>query len=484
MSNKRNAEKTRLTALIDEKSSIFTNAADKIWGFAETRFDLSHSAELLIDLLEKEGFSVERDVAGVPNAFVATWGEGPAIGFLAEYDALSNLSQVADATEKRVEIPDGAGHGCGHNLLGVGAVAAAVALKDCLTGEGETQGRAAIKLFGCPAEESGSGKAFMARAGVFDGVSAMFTWHPWAETKVWGFSSLANYQVYFHFKGVSSHAAAAPEHGRSALDAVELMSVGVNYLREHVVQEARIHYAYTNAGGASPNVVQPNASVLYFVRAPKSCQVGPIFERVVDIAKGAALMTGTTMEVEWDSACSEFLVNDTLSRAMYENMCELGDIAYTDKELAYARAFTDTLPETAQKSVASMIARAFAPIPKEQADAMAAIPVQGELFPYALTDAPMSGSTDVGDASWIAPTAQALATCYPTGTVSHSWQWVSTGKSSIAHKGMLYAAKAMAMTALDAIRDPELVRRATEEHADRREGEPYRCPIPNDVKPR
>ena len=476
--------KRELAALIDAKARIFTDASDSIWGYAETRFDLKNSADLLIATLKSEGFRVERGAAGMEHAFVASYGQGgPVIGILAEYDALSNLSQACDATEKQPLEADGNGHGCGHNALGAGALAAAVGLKDFLA-KSRNGAAATIKLFGCPAEESGSGKAFMARDGVFDGTDIMLTWHPWTETRIWGVSSLANYQVYFNFKGVSAHAAAAPEMGRSALDAAELMSVGVNYLREHIIQDARIHYAYTNAGGASPNVVQPNASVLYFIRAPKSSQVRPIFERVADIAKGAALMTGTKVEIEWDSACAEYIVNDTLARTMHENMRELGELKYSADELDYARKYVATLPEENAKNVAAFIKKSFPDIGQGQADAMASEPVQGELFPYAMSDEAMKGSTDVSDASWIAPTAQTLVTCYPTGTVSHSWQWVASGKSPIAHKGLIYAGKAMAMTALDVIDDPSIAEKARQEHLERLGGERYKCAIPKDVTPR
>ncbi|MDR0617123.1 MAG: amidohydrolase [Synergistaceae bacterium] len=477
-----NNDKDRLAALIEAKADTFTRVSDDIWGFAETRFDLARSAGLLTSVLAKEGFKIERGVAGMDHAFVASYGSGgPVIGILAEYDALSNLSQESGALEEKPIAEGASGHGCGHNALAAGALAAAVGLKDLLE---ERKGGATIKLFGCPAEESGSGKAFMAREGVFDGADAMFTWHPWTETRVWGTSSLANYQVYFHFKGVSSHAAASPELGRSALDAAELMSVGVNYLREHVIQDARIHYAYTNAGGASPNVVQPNASVLYFIRAPKSSQVREIFERVVDIAKGAALMTGTAMEVEWDSACSEYVVNDALGRVMYENMSRLGDLRYSDEEKEYAMRYVRTLPDGSEKSVARLIKKSFSGICDEKAETMASEPVQGELFPYEMSEEPMKGSTDVGDASWIAPTAQALVTGYPTGTAAHSWQWVASGKSPVAHKGMIYAAKAMAMTALDAIDDAEILKNAKGEHQKRLNGGKYSCAIPKDVIPR
>lgn len=474
-------DKKNLAGLIDAKAALFTGVSDSIWECAETRFDLKKSADLLISALEGEKFKVERGVAGMEHAFVATYGSGgPVIGILAEYDALSSLSQVCDATEKIPVIEDGNGHGCGHNALGSGSLAAAVGLKDLLD---MSPRNATIKFFGCPAEESGSGKAFMARAGAFGGVDAIFTWHPWAVTQMWGTSSLANYQVNFNFKGISSHASAAPELGRSALDALELMSVGVNYLREHIIQEARIHYAYTNAGGNSPNVVQPYASALYFVRAPKSSQLKGIFERVVDIAKGAALMTGTSMEVEWDSACSEYLVNDALGRAMYENMRNLGGIEYSAAEMEYARKYTASLPEGTSAGVADMIRKAFADVDAARAEAMASEPMQAEIFPYTMSDKPMMGSTDVGDASWIAPTAQALVTCYPTGTVAHSWQWVAAGKSPLVHKGLIQAGKIIAMTALDAIDNPDLVLKAKREHEERMCGEPYRCAIPENVTP-
>ncbi|MDR1514603.1 MAG: amidohydrolase [Synergistaceae bacterium] len=475
--------KRELAGLIDAKAEKFTRVSDDIWGYAETRFDLPKSAGALISALESEGFQVQRGAAGMEHAFVATYGEGgPVIGFLAEYDALSNLSQVSGSTEKKPLEAGGNGHGCGHNALGTGVLAAAVGLKDFLAKEGRNR-RATIKFFGCPAEESGSGKAFMARDGVFAGTDVMLTWHPWSETRIWGTSSLANYQVYFHFKGTSAHAAAAPELGRSALDAAELMSVGVNYLREHIIQDARVHYAYTNAGGESPNVVQPSASVLYFIRAPKSNQVREIFERVTDIAKGAALMTGTAIEVEWDSACSEYIVNDTLARVMYENMMELGDLEYTASEMDCARGYTDALPDGTADGVARIIKRSFPDIDPDKARAMASEPMQGELFPYAMSDEAMKGSTDVGDASWIAPTAQTLVTCFPTGTSAHSWQWVAAGKSSIVHKGLIYAGKIMAMTALDAIDNPDIVANAKQEHINRLNGEIYNCAIPKDVVP-
>ena len=292
--------KDRICDIVEEKGRYFTAASDQIWGYAETSFQLPKSADLLCQMLKDEWFEVQRGCYGMGDAIVAVWGNGnPVLGILGEYDALPNLSQQAGVPEKQAVHAGEPGHGCGHHLLGVGALAGAIAIKDYMK---EAKINGTIKFFGCPAEENGSGKAFMAREGAFDGLDGILTWHPMGETAIWGTSSLANYQVCFQFKGISSHAAAAPDQGRSALDAAELMNVGVNYLREHVAQEARIHYTYLDVGGEFPNVVQPTSALLYFIRAPHSFQVKDIYERVVDIARGAALMTGTQMNVEWHSA--------------------------------------------------------------------------------------------------------------------------------------------------------------------------------------
>ena len=476
------SEKQKIAELVDRKKGTFIGVSDRVWGYAETRFDLVKSADEFCNVLKAEGFSVERGCGGMENAFIATFGQGkPVIGILAEYDALPNISQVEGLPEKRMLLEGGAGHGCGHNLLGAGALAGAVAIKDYMS---EKNVAGTIKLFGCPAEESGSGKAFMARAGLFDGLDSLLTWHPMTETSIWGFSSLANYQVYFQFKGISAHAAAAPEHGRSALDAAELMSVGVNYLREHIIPEARIHYAYIDAGGISPNVVQPTSKVLYFIRAPRSSQVKGIYERVVKVAEGAAHMTETEMEVIWDSACAEYIINETLGRAMYANMEALGPIAYTDEEIEFARKFTSALGESTQNMLYIKLKGIFPNLDEDMLRKMAAKPIHDDIYPYSMTEKAMAGSTDVGDASWKAPTSQLLTACFPAGTVPHSWQYVACGKSSMAHKGMLYAGKVIAMTALDLLENRELVEKAKKEHSERLSGEPYYCPIPPEVHPR
>ena len=475
-------EKKLILEAIDKKAKTFCDISDQIWDFAEVRFALKKSADVLCAALEQEGFTIQRGISGMEDAFIATYGSsGPVIGILGEYDGLSGMSQVADSSSKEPLVEGEAGHGCGHHLLGAGALAGAVGLKDYLEQSGE---KGIIKYFGCPGEESGSGKAFFARDGSFDGVDAFLTWHPMSETGVWGSSSLANYQVWFHFKGRSSHAAAAPHQGRSALDACELMNVGVNYLREHIIPEARVHYAYIDVGGTAPNVVQASSTLLYFIRAPKSAQVNEIFLRVLDIAKGAALMTGTEMELEWDSACAEYILNLELLEVMYKNMQEIGSVPFTAEDFEYASKYTSQLDGVSKSLLRGSIAKRYPGESNERIDELAAKPLLDEIAPYAVSEEAMPGSTDVSDASWQAPTAQLVVSCYPSGTPPHSWQWVATGKNSIAHKGLIYGGKVIAMTALDILKNPELLEKAKAEFKNRLAGETYNCAIPKDKMPK
>lgn len=474
-------KKQSIVEYLDQNQEKFTKLSDKIWDNPEIRFELKESADTLVEALSNEGFTIERNLAGMKDAFVASYGSGsPVIGFLGEYDALTSLSQVADVLEKKPIEEGGHGHACGHNALGAGSLAAAVAIKEYMD-KNDIEGT--IKFFGCPAEESGSGKAFMAREGLFKGVDSLITWHPWTENRIWDTSSLANFQVYFNFKGISAHAAAAPHLGRSALDAAELMNIGVNYLREHVIDEARVHYAYMDAGGQSPNVVQPTSSLLYFIRAPKSQQVKEIYDRIVKIAQGAALMTETELEIKWDSACSEYIINDVLGKVMYKNMELVGEIDYTNEEMAYAKRYMDTLDSVSLSNHERTVKNYFKDLPTKEVEDIAKAPLIKKLVPYSMTDKALPGSTDVGDASYNAPTVQLVAACYPAGTAPHSWQWTATGKSSILHKGLIYAAKVMAMTALDLLKSPETIAKAKEEFDERLGGQPYQNYIPSDVKP-
>jgi aminobenzoyl-glutamate utilization protein B len=342
-----------------------------------------------------------------------------------------------------------------------------------------------VKLFGCPGEEGGSGKAFMARAGVFDGLDAAFAWHPMAVNAIMNMSMLANYQILYKFTGVASHAAAAPDRGRSALDAVELMNVGVNFLREHVIQDARIHYAITNSGGFSPNVVQPYADVLYLIRAPRTSQVEEIYQRVSKIARGAALMTETDVEVQFVKACANIVPNKTLSKILYDNLAAQDMPFYTDEETRLAAEIAKGSPGSASADIERYLKSRPAEI-KRCLKRLDGRPICDIVLPFYPDDPDtiLAGSSDVGDVSWITPTAQAVTACYALGTPEHSWQLVSQARTSIGHKGMVLAAKVIAGAVIDALESPEMIERAKAELAERLDGETYRSAMPANVMPK
>lgn len=459
---------------IDAKTDDYTRLSDKIWEYAELGYQEFNSAAAHIEYLERAGFKVTKGVAGIPTAFVAEAGSGgPVIGILGEFDALSGLSQESQALECRPssEILNGNGHGCGHHLLGTSAHFAAAAVKDYLEREG-LPGR--VRFYGCPAEEGGYGKTFMVREGLFDDVDAALTWHPAVVNSVWNTSLLACKQVYFRFTGISAHAGASPHLGRSALDALELMNIGVNFLREHMLPDARIHYAITNAGGTAPNVVQANAEVLYMIRAPQNRLVNELYERVEAISKGAAMMTGCTVETRFDSACSDLLLNTPLNQLMYKNLKRLGSPVYDARDRSFADAIQKTTRREEIDQAGRMLASALRD-PKPIFDGIDRFDPENALT--------LHGSSDVGDVSWVTPTAQCWTACYAFGTSLHSWQWVSQGKSSIAHKGMVLAAKTIASTAIDLFRDPALIEAAKQDLEVRRRGEQYESPIPAGVQP-
>ncbi len=460
----------RIVALIEAKAPSYVALSDKVWDLAELRYQEEKSVAAQIEMLEREGFKVKSGVAGIPTAFEAESGEGgPLIGFLGEYDALSGLSQKSGMTE-RAPADGPNGQGCGHNLLGTGALLAAAAVKDYLKAS-KLPGR--IRYYGCPAEEGGSGKTFMARAGMFVDLDCAVTWHPDDFYGVMSVRTLANIQAYFRFTGRAAHAAGSPHLGRSALDAVELMNVGVNYMREHMPPDARVHCAITNTGGISPNVVQAKAEVLYLVRAPDVVETIELFERVKKIAEGAALMTETQAVVDFDKACSNVLPNTALEMALYENVKRLGPTPFDDKD----RAFAEKLRKAAMTpaDVASALKSVGLPTnyPKVLFD---------DILPFDGTPQVLFGSTDVGDVSWVTPTVQAWGSCFAVGTPGHSWQLVTQGKQPAAHKGMIHAAKAMAATAIDAIENPELLAKARAELKERVSGKPYACPIPASIE--
>lgn len=464
---------------VSRKQDLVVEVSDRIFDFAETGFHEFETAKLYQQVLEKEGFAVEMGIAGMPTAFKATYGSGkPVVGFLAEYDALPELSQVGGCTERKPvcgENPDG--HGCGHNLLGAGTLAAALAVKAYLE---ENPGKGTVVLFGCPSEEKGNGKTIMARDGVFDGVDAALTWHPDTANAVWTASSLANVSVFFNFKGVTSHAAAAPELGRSALDAAELMSVGVNYLREHIISDARIHYAYRDVGGIAPNVVQGHSRVHYFIRAPKSWQVQEIYKRVIDVAEGAAKMTGTEMTYELYAGLSDFIPNHALTEVLYEALEEVGGPEFDEADFALARRFfTETATADELEAKKAAVKKKYG----QEAEAFMERPLNTRVEPMVWTGRVQPGSTDVGDASYVMPTAQLTTATATFGTAAHTWQMTAHGNTEIAHKAMLTAGKAMALAGIMLFEDPELVKRAREEWLEETGGV-YECPIPDGVGPR
>ena len=458
---------------LEERQGRFIGIANQIWEHPEVALTESFAAQLQAEDLAADGFTITSGLGDLPTAFMAefTQGEGgPIVGFLGEYDALPGLSQERSTTQAAI-VADGPGHGCGHNLLGTASLAAASVVKAWLVATG-TPGT--VRYYGCPAEETGEGKSFMARGGVFDDLDLALTWHPNATTTAWGSSSLASSKLKYRFKGRTAHAAANPETGRSALDAVELMNVGVNYLREHMPDQARIHYVITNGGGA-PNVVPDDAESWYFVRSPQRHQVDELIARVNNIARGAALMTETELDIRFLAGSYNFLPNMAMTEHLQGILEEFGPIDFTDEEVELAKAMASAFPEEQRINLGKGDS-----IPAEKVnDGLAR-----EVYPLEGIGEVMSGSTDVSDVSWIAPTAQILTTCYAIGVPGHSWAITAASGMSIGHKGMLHAAKAMAAAAVDAIVQPELLAAAKAEFVESTKGRPFTSPIPAEVMPR
>lgn len=427
-----------VVAHVEAGAAQYAGIAQQIWDLAEVGYQEVESSALLRGALAASGFSIEEGVAGMPTAFVASWGSGsPVVGILAEFDALPGITQ--DRSPERAPRPEmGAGHACGHHLFGAGSVAAALAVKAWLEESG-TPG--AVRLYGTPAEEGGAGKVYMVRAGLFDDVDAVLHWHPSGANSASPSSSLANKSAKFRFHGISAHAAGAPEHGRSALDGVEAMNHMVNMLREHVPQETRIHYVIT-AGGHAPNVIPDFAEAFYYVRNPDPVMVQSLFERVVAAAEGAAMGTGTRMEYEVIHGLFAMLPNETLQRRAQANLEHVGGVTYDETERPFAEAIRKTLREDAPPLEAAATVQPY-------------MPRRG------------GGSTDVADVSWVVPTVGMTAATWVPGTPAHSWQAIAAGGMSIGNKGMIVAAKTLAMTAVDLFTDADLLAAATAEHREK-----------------
>ncbi len=457
--------------LVDARREAYEGLSDRVWGMPEICYTEYRSVAEHDAMLKQEGFRITENLAGIPTAIMGEAGEdGPVIAILGEYDALPGLSQVAGIAEPKEEVAGAPGHGCGHNMLGSAALLAATAVKNYLAEKG-IKGR--VRYYGCPAEEGGAAKAFMVRAGLFDDVDIAITWHPAAINRVDDAKSLANTRMDFTFKGRASHAAAAPHLGRSALDAVELMNVGVNYMREHMPSDARIHYALIDAGGVAPNVVQATAKVRYAIRARDLPGMRALVARVKKVAEGAALMTETQVDMKVVSAVSNLLGNTPLEEAMQRQLDTLGPPPFDATDRKYAAAIQSTL---SNEDIQSAFERAGVPFKKD-------LPLCDFIVPFGTKGAPMMGSTDVGDVSWVVPTVQARIATHAIGTPGHSWQITAQGKSGQAKKGLVSAAKVMAGVAIDAIENPVLIKKAKADLAARTENAPYECPLPADVKP-
>ena len=473
MENKERAQ--RIIRLVEAKQEKFIALSDAVWAVPELGLQEYQSSALLIRALRDEGFAVEENVDGIPTAFLASYGRGkPVIALLAEFDALPGLSQEAGVPEHRPLAQGAPGHGCGHNALGAGVVAAAAAVKDYLA---EHPQEGTVQVFGCPGEEAGWAKMFLARDGFFRDVDAAITWHPGNCNSVQGYSSNANICAYFTFHGRSAHAAAAPHLGRSAVDACELMNVGVNYLREHIIPEARVHYAYQNAGGKAPNVVHPEAGLKYFIRAPKMAAAKEILDRVEDVARGAALMTGTSCGIDVTAGMSDYIANDAYGELCAEAFRQVGGPAFDEADEALAQRFRDILTDN-EKNAGMMRVRLSYPDPEAYRDET----LIRDIGPYFHIDKYMPGSTDVGDVSYVTPVGQYWVTCYANGTPGHSWQVTAQVGSSITHKALVCAAKAMALATVMSFDRPDVVQAAREE-LQRVTGGRYVCPVEPGKKP-
>ena len=465
---------------IDAHANTFTAISDAIWDEPELSLKEFKAAALYTDALEKLGFTVQKNLCGIETAFSGSYGSGhPVIGILGEFDALSGLSQQSGVAEAQSVTPGGNGHGCGHNLLGAGSLAAAAAVKEYLAASGKP---GTVVFFGCPGEEGGAAKAYMAREGLWYGLDAALTWHPSDTNEISTGTNNSCIQVLYKFHGVAAHAAGDPHNGRSALDAVELMNIGVQFLREHMTDDCRIHYAITDAGGVSPNVVQANASVLYMVRANKVADSVKLQKRVDAIAEGAALMTGTSYERVFIDGTAETLPNFTLEALLHASFAETGVPQYTAEELAFASSLCRTFPpQTRAPGIGAKFDSEIAKESRALSENMTK-PMNDFLLPLYSGEGFLPGSTDVGDVSWQTPTAQALIAAWPAGVPGHSWQVVACGKTSLAHKAILCAGKTLAAAAIALIDDPALLQKARGEYAERA-GSGYVCPIEPDAVP-
>jgi len=444
--------------VIEDRAAEFYAVSDALWDNPETAYGEYAAVDMITEILEKSGFAVTKNIAGIPTAFTATFGSGsPSLGVLAEYDGLSGMSQEGCVAVKKPIPGKDTCHGCGHNLFAGGSLAAVMAIKAYI----EETGKGKITLFGCPAEEGGAGKVYLARAGVFNDIDSIVSWHPEKMYMVRTRPSLANVEINYTFEGIAAHAGGAPEKGRSALDAVELMNVGVQFLREHMDLTSRVHYAILDAGGYAPNMVQSHAVVQYLIRAVDAEGVRELKERVDRIAQGAALMTDTTVSQEFVSGYSNLITIPTLQATANEAMHDVPLPMPTEADLAYAAELQKTMKLTkAEEAMPPYALSVLDPAPPKA----------------------HGGSTDTADVSWNCPTVQMHIGNWIVGTPGHSWQSTAQSRTDYAKRSMLYAGKAVAATVMRLIENPALVEQAKKEHAEKTV-EGYVCPIPADHNP-
>lgn len=473
-------EKSFVIERVDRIAKDMISIRDRIFAYAELPYREFRSAGLLGKVLRQYGFEVTEGAAGIPTCFYASYtnGEGGmTVGFLGEFDALDGLSQKAGCTVQDAVKPNAPGHGCGHCCLGVGALAAAIALRDYLIAFGRP---GTVIYYGCPAEEGAGSKQFMARAGLFDCCDFVYTWHPSTKNMVDVMHSNAIMGANFYFKGRTAHAGATPYLGRSALDAVELMSVGCNYMREHMIPEARLHYAYIDAGGTAPNVVQDRATVRYEVRAPYVEQVKELYQRVVKIAEGAAMMTETSVKPELAMAFTEYIPNLTLSPLVSSAMQEIGAPDWDEADFEMARGYLESFPEETKELIRQEFIEDYGEDGWQQVWAK---PLDTGVKDFCAGDIRLeAGSTDVGDVGYAVPCVNLLVATGCLGGVGHTWQMTGQSGSVLGAKGTLTAAKMLALAAIRTMDAPELVRKAKEEVLERNGGQ-YTCPLPDEVLP-
>jgi len=457
---------------IDENGGEFIEVADRVWRYAELGLVETKSSRLIADVLGRHGFEVQLGVAGMPTAIYATWGEGePTVGFQGEYDALPGISNKVKP-EKEPLVPGAPGHGCGHNVHGATALASAVALRHVME---EEKIAGTIKFYGTPAEENYGGKVFMVRDGLYDGLSACLSHHPSSMNAARLSSSNSVNGVKFIYRGKTAHAAGNPEMGRSALDAIELMNVGVNFLREHVIADARIHYVI-ESGGGQPNVVPDYARSWYYIRAPERNQLEPIYQRILKIADGAALMTETELEVQFIDGLYNIIPSKTLAELVVKNMREVGSATWSEEELGFA---AEIAGHFSRQSKIDAMRKAKVPDWEKYVDVDLMTDIldpwgEGETSP---------GSSDVGDVSWVCPTLEFGTACNVLGAPGHSWAFVACAGSSIGHKSLVFAAKTMAGAAIELLTDAKLRNALKKEHETRLKGRAYKTPLPEGLQP-